>query len=164
VKTDEREIKRKLRIINYAALVKSLDLTDLFISQMEKFMIKKQSEFNVIVTLDRLETLLNEKGINPVTRVDHAAAAKLVGMELRPTQVLLFGNPKLGTPLMQRDQMVGLDLPMRVLAWEAEDGLTWLGYHSPSSIVDSFNLRNVADEIDMMTSALDALTEYAISG
>ena len=127
-------------------------------------MIKKKSEFNVGVTLDRLETLLNEKDIKPVARVDHAATAKSVVMELRPTQVLFFGNPKLGTPLMQRDQMAGLDLPMRVLAWEAEDGSTWLGYHSPSSIADSLNLRNVADEIDLMTSALDALTENAISG
>ncbi len=127
-------------------------------------MIKKKSEFNVDATLDRLEALLNEKGIKPVARVDHAAAAKLVGMELRPTQVLFYGNPKLGTPLMQRDQLAGLDLPMRVLAWEAEDGSTWLGYHLPSSIADSLNLRNVIDEIDLMTTALDALTENAISG
>ncbi len=122
---------------------------------------KKKSAFDVGTTLDRLVTLLNEKGIKPVARVDHAAAAKAVGMELRPTQVLFFGNPKLGTPLMQGDQIAGLDLPMRVLAWEAEDGSTWLGYHSPSSIADSLNLRNVTDEIDLMTTALDMLTENA---
>jgi uncharacterized protein (DUF302 family) len=125
-------------------------------------MIKKKSEFNVGVTLDRLESLLNEKGIKPVARVDHAAAAKSVGMELRPTQVLFFGNPKLGTPLMQRDQMAGLDLPMRILAWEAEDGSTWLGYHSPQSIVDGLNLQNATDISNLMTTALDAFTENAI--
>jgi uncharacterized protein (DUF302 family) len=125
-------------------------------------MIKKKSEFNVGVTLDRLESLLNEKGIKPVARVDHAAAAKSVGMELRPTQVLFFGNPKLGTPLMQRDQMAGLDLPMRILSWEAEDGSTWLGYHSPQSIVDGLNLQNATDISNLMTIALDAFTENAI--
>ena len=74
-------------------------------------MIKKKSQFDVSVTLDRLEASLTEKGIKPIARVDHASAAKSIGMELRPTQVLFFGNPKLGTPLMQCDQMVGLDLP-----------------------------------------------------
>jgi uncharacterized protein (DUF302 family) len=113
-------------------------------------------------TLDRLETILNEKGIKPVARVDHAAAAKSVDMELRPTQVLFFGNPKLGTQLMQSDQLAGLELPMRVLAWEAEDGSTWLGYHSPQTVVDSLNLQNVSDATNMMITAMEAFTEYAI--
>ncbi len=125
-------------------------------------MIKKKSRFDVGATLDRLETILKEKGIKPIARVDHAEAAKSVGMELRPTQVLFFGNPKLGTPLMQCNQIAGLDLPMRVLAWEAEDGSTWLGYHSPQSIVDGLNLQDVTDISNMMTTALDALTENAI--
>ena len=125
-------------------------------------MIKKKSRFDVGATLDRLETILKEKGIKPIARVDHAEAAKSVGMELRPTQVLFFGNPKLGTPLMQCNQIAGLDLPMRVLAWEAEDGSTWLGYHSPQSIVDGLNLQDVTDISNMMTTALDAFTENAI--
>ena len=125
-------------------------------------MITKKSDFDVSETLDRLETILNEKGIKPVARVDHAAAAKSVDMELRPTQVLFFGNPKLGTPLMQSDQSAGLELPMRVLAWEAEDGSTWLGYHSPQTIVDSLNLQNVSEATNLMISALDALTENAV--
>ena len=126
-------------------------------------MIKKQSQFNVGATLDRLEASLNEKGIKPVARVDHAAAAQSVGMSLRPTQVLFFGNPKLGTPLMQSDQRVGLDLPMRVLVWEAEDGTTWLGYHSPQSIVDNMGLSNVSDIANTMAAALDAMTDHAVT-
>ena len=125
-------------------------------------MIKKKSQFSVSITLDRLETILSEKGIKPIARVDHAAAAQSVDMELRPTQVLFFGNPKLGTPLMQSDQMAGLELPMRVLAWEADDGSTWLVYHSPQSIVDKLNINNVSDVTNMMITALDALTDYAI--
>ena len=125
-------------------------------------MITKKSQFDVNDTLDRLETILNEKGIKPVARVDHAAAAKAVDMELRPTQVLFFVNPKLGTQLMQSDQLAGLELPMRILAWEAEDGSTWLGYHSPQTIVDSLNLQNVSDATNMMITAIDALTENAV--
>ena len=125
-------------------------------------MITKKSQFDVSETLNRLETALNEKGIKPVARVDHAAAAKSVDMELRPTQVLFFGNPKLGTPLMQSDQSAGLDLPMRVLAWEDEDGSTWLGYNSPQAIVARLNLQDAADAADKMVNALDALTEFAI--
>lgn len=125
-------------------------------------MITKQSQFDVNDTLDRLETILNEKGIKPVARVDHAAAAESVDMKLRPTQVLFFGNPKLGTQLMRSDQSAGLELPMRVLAWEAEDGSTWLGYHSPQTIVDSLNLQNVSDATNMMITAMEAFTEYAI--
>jgi len=125
-------------------------------------LITRKSQFNVSDTLDRLETILNEKGIKPVVRVDHAAAAKSVDMELRPTQVLFFGNPKLGTQLMQSDQLAGLELPMRVLAWEAEDGSTWLGYHSPQTVVDSLNLQNVSDATNMMITAMEAFTEYAI--
>jgi uncharacterized protein (DUF302 family) len=125
-------------------------------------LITRKSQFNVSETLDRLESILNEKGIKPVARVDHAAAAKSVDMELRPTQVLFFGNPKIGTQLMQSDQRAGLELPMRVLAWEDEDGDTWLAYHSAQSIVDRLNLQDVSDATGMMMAALNALTGHAI--
>ena len=125
-------------------------------------MVTKKSKFNVSETLDRLEASLNEKGIKPVARVDHAAAAKSVDMELRPTQVLFFGNPKIGTQLMQSDQIAGLELPMRVLAWEDEDGDTWIAYHSAQSIIDRLNLQDVSEASGMMKAALDALTGYAI--
>lgn len=126
-------------------------------------MIRKQSQFDVGETLDRLEATIKAKGINPVARVDHAAAAKSVELELRPTQVLIFGNPKVGTALMQSDQRAGLELPMRVLAWEAEDGTTWLGYHAPQSIVDNLGMDNVAEVVNTMAAALDALTDQAVT-
>jgi uncharacterized protein (DUF302 family) len=125
-------------------------------------LITRKSQFDVSETLNRLETVLDEKGIKPLARVDHAAAARSVDMDLRPTQVLFFGNPKLGTPLMQNEQVAGLELPMRVLAWEDEAGDTWLGYHSPQSMVDRLNIQDVSDAADQMTNAMDALTEYAI--
>jgi uncharacterized protein (DUF302 family) len=125
-------------------------------------LISKQSQFAVNETLDRLVAALNEKGIKPMARVDHAAAASAVDLELRPTQVLLFGNPQLGTRLMQSDQTAGLDLPMRVVAWEDEDGVTWLGYHAPQEMVDRLGLQGVTEVVGKMTAVLDVLTEYAV--
>lgn len=91
----------------------------------------KQSKFPVKETVDRLATALKEKGINPTARVDHAAAAKAAGLELKPTEVLMFGNPKLGTPLMQADRRVAIDLPMKVLVWEDDAGKVWIAYTRP---------------------------------
>ena len=125
-------------------------------------MITRQSQFDVSTTLDRLEAALNEKGIKPLARVDHAAAARAVDLELRPTQVLFFGNPRLGTPLMQSDQTAGLDLPMRVIAWEDEKGTSWLGYHSPEAMFERLDLPDVTEVVGKISAVLDALTEYAI--
>ena len=125
-------------------------------------MITRQSQFDVSTTLDRLEAALSEKGIKPLARVDHAAAAGAVDLQLRPTQVLFFGNPRLGTPLMQSDQTAGLDLPMRVIVWEAEDGTTWLGYHSPQVMFERLELAGVSEVVAKMTAVLDVLTGYAI--
>lgn len=125
-------------------------------------MIKKRSDFDVGETLDRLVELLSTKGIKPVARVDHSAAAETVDLKLRPTQVLIFGNPALGTPLMQSNQEAGLDLPMRVLAWEDESGATWLGYHAPGEWLESLGMQNVSEIAEKMTAALDGLTTGAV--
>lgn len=113
--------------------------------------------------MDRLENLLKEKGIVVVARVDHAKAAKKVNMELRPTQVMFFGNPKLGTPLMQENQTAGLELPMRVLAWEDADGQTWVAYNAPQSIANTHELSESTEAVSMLTDALNNLTNHAIT-
>lgn len=89
---------------------------------------ERPSPYPVAETLDRLEALLNDKGVKVFARIDHAAEAKAVGLELRPMQLLIFGNPKAGTPLMQSAPSIGLDLPMKVLAWQDDQGevrVTW---------------------------------------
>jgi uncharacterized protein (DUF302 family) len=82
-------------------------------------------------TLDRLERLVKEKGMTVFTRVDHAAGAAKIGKTLRPTELLIFGNPQGGTPLMECAQSAGIDLPMKALAWQDESGQVWLGYNDP---------------------------------
>jgi uncharacterized protein (DUF302 family) len=82
-------------------------------------------------TMDRLVAAVTNRGMTILARIDHAAAAAGVGMELRSTEVVLFGNPRAGTPLMQAAQTIGIDLPLRALVWQDEKGATWLGYNDP---------------------------------
>ena len=87
-------------------------------------------------TMDRLEIVLKEKGMTIFTRVDHAAGAAKVGKQLRPTEVLIFGNPQGGTPFMECSQTVGIDLPQKALVWEDGSGRVWLGYNDPAYLAD----------------------------
>ena len=89
------------------------------------------SKHGVAESLDRLESILKAKGITVFARIDHGAEATKVGLTMRPTALLVFGNPKAGTPLMVASPSVALDLPLKVLAWEDEKGQVWLSYNSP---------------------------------
>jgi uncharacterized protein (DUF302 family) len=95
-------------------------------------LIAVKGSYGVKQTMDRLEVLLKEKGLTIFARVDHAAGAATVGKKLRPTEVLIFGNPQGGTPFMECSQTVGIDLPLKMLAWEDEAGQVWLGYNDPT--------------------------------
>jgi uncharacterized protein (DUF302 family) len=86
------------------------------------------SAHSVTETVERLKAVLAQKGIDVFAHIDHASGAKQVGLPLRPTQLLIFGNPKGGTPLMQAHQTIGLDLPLRALVWQDEEGKAWLTY------------------------------------
>lgn len=88
-----------------------------------------KSAHGVKETIDRLEAALKEKGVTVVARVDHADAAAKNGLTLRPTAVLIFGNPKAGTPMMQCAQTMGIDLPQKALVWQDEKGDVWLAYN-----------------------------------
>ncbi len=126
-------------------------------------MIKKTSPHSVSVTIDRLAAAVEGAGATVFARVDHAAGAAKVDMDLRPTQLLIFGNPKLGTPAMLDGQTAGLDLPLRVLAFEDADGAVHITYHAPASLAATHGLPADAKYIKMMTGALDKLTGKAVS-
>ena len=83
-------------------------------------------------TMDRLEGLVKKRGLNVFARIDHAAGAAKVGKSLRPTELLIFGNPQGGTPFMECSQSVGIDLPLKALVWQDEAGQVWLGYNDPA--------------------------------
>jgi len=124
-------------------------------------LIVKPSAYGVIETLDRLEDVLADKGITVLARIDHALGARRAGMELPATELLVFGNPKLGTPLMQSAPSVGIDLPMKALAWQDGDGKVWLAYNDPAYIVARHGIEDAAEVVKLMTGALDQLTDRA---
>ena len=91
-----------------------------------------RSNFGPQDTIDRLETAIKAKGMTVFARIDHAAGAAVVGLTLRPTEVVIFGNARGGTPLMQSVQTLGIDLPLKALVWQDTAGVTWLSYNDPA--------------------------------
>ena len=102
--------------------------------------ISQPISYPVTETIDRLTVVLQAKGITIFARIDQQAEAEKVGLRIRPTQLLLFGNPKAGTPLMVAEPTIALDLPLKVLAWEALDGDVWLSYNDPHYLQQRFSL------------------------
>lgn len=103
-------------------------------------LITKASVNSVADTLDKLATLINSKGMKVFARFNHAAEAFSVGLEMHPTEVLIFGDPKTGTPLMNRYQLLAIHLPLKALAWEDENGRVWLAYNSPLYLQKRYSL------------------------
>jgi uncharacterized protein (DUF302 family) len=116
------------------------------------------SRHSVDETLQRLETLLREKNIMVFARVDHSGEAAKVGLEMRPTKLLIFGNPKGGTPLMQAAPSVAIDLPMKALVWQDAEGKVWLTYNDPAYLEQR---HNVPAELLPNIAGVSALLEKA---
>jgi uncharacterized protein (DUF302 family) len=122
----------------------------------------KKSPHSVAVTLDRLSQALKARNVGIVARVDHAAAAEKVGQSLKPTQLLIFGDPKLGTPLMQTNRKIAIDLPMKVLAWEDDGGQVWLSYVKPETLKLEYGISGHDGVFQGMAQALERLTDEAL--
>jgi len=113
-------------------------------------------------TMDRLIAAVTSRGMTVLARIDHAAAAAKTGMELRPTEVVLFGNPRAGTPLMQSAQTMGIDLPLKALVWQDADGKTWLAYNDPNWLAKRHGaLVGTERSLGAMTDALAAVAKEA---
>jgi uncharacterized protein (DUF302 family) len=123
-----------------------------------------ESKLPVKETGDKLVKALEDKGIKVAARIDHAAGAKAAGLDLPPTEVILFGNPKLGTPLMQAQRTAGLDLPMKMLIWQDAKGKTQVGYLSPAQLKKRYAIKGNDEVLKTMTGALDAFAKAAIAG
>jgi uncharacterized protein (DUF302 family) len=114
-------------------------------------------------TMDRLAAEIKAKGLTIFARIDHAAGAAEVAMQLRPTELLIFGNARGGTPLMQANQLVGIDLPLKALVYEDAAGKVWLAYNSLSWIAQRHGLGDsVAPAIQALTKALEAFSAGAV--
>lgn len=120
-------------------------------------LIAVKSPHQVGDTLDRLEMLVTEKGMTVFARIDHAAGAAKVEKALRPTQLLIFGNPKGGTPFMVCAQTVAIDLPLKMLAWQDEGGQVWLAYNDPVFLAK----RHDAQNCPVVHKIAEVLAEFA---
>jgi uncharacterized protein (DUF302 family) len=123
-----------------------------------------RSSFGPNETMNRLEAEVKAKGMTVFARIDHAAGAAGVGLSMRPTEVLIFGNAKAGTPLMQSVQTMGIDLPLKALVWQDAAGTTWLSYNDPGWLAQRHGLgHEVEAAVSGMAAALATVAKAAIA-
>jgi uncharacterized protein (DUF302 family) len=118
------------------------------------------SRYSVPETLARLQSILKEKGVTVFALIDHSGEAAKVGLEMRPTQLLIFGSPKAGTPLMVAAPSVAIDLPLKALAWQDAEGKVWLSYNAPEYLQQRHGippdlLKNIAGPAALLQKAVE---------
>ena len=123
--------------------------------------ISVKSSHEVKATADRLESTLKQKGMTVFIRINHAAGAQKVGKKLRPTELIVFGNPKVGTPLMQCRQTTAIDLPQKALIWEDQEGTVWFSYNDPNYLVERHGIAGCAEVIQKIEKALSNFAKAA---
>ena len=119
------------------------------------------SAFNVEETADRMENILNEKGMTIFRRIKHSESANKVGIELRETELIIFGNPKVGSPLMKCQQSVAIDLPQKALIWEDDKAKVWISYNDPKYLKKRHNISGCEEVISKIEKALAGITKSA---
>ena len=124
-------------------------------------LISEKSAHDVKTTADRLEGLLKQKGMKVFIRINHAQGAQKIGKELRPTELIIFGNPKVGTPLMQCAQSVAIDLPQKALIWQDAQGQVWLSYNDPNYLVERHGIEGCGEVIKKVKGALGKFAKAA---
>ncbi len=142
-----------------------ITLTALLVSPLyaSEGMVKLKSAHSVNETADRLERTLLAKGMKVFQRIDHAAGAKAAGKSLRPTQLLIFGNPKVGTPLMLCSQSIAIDLPQKALIWEDASGAVWLAYNDPAFLKLRHGTKGCDEVLGKVSKALGNFANAATS-
>ena len=120
----------------------------------------KDSASDVGATANKLVAAVESAGATLFARVDHAAGAASIGAELAPMTMVMFGNPKLGTPILQNAPLAGLDLPIRVLIWD-DNGTTKIGYLDPADLKARYDVSGADKSFEMMAGALGKLTDAA---
>jgi len=124
-------------------------------------LVSLKSSHDVVITANRLESALKEKGVTVFARIDHAAGAQRVGQELKPTLLMVFGTPAMGTPLIQRSRSMGIDLPLKALIWEDNTGQVWFTYNAPDYLARRHGITEMAEAIQKMEQALSNFAQAA---
>lgn len=146
---------RKLLMV---ALLISLSTSPLFAADG---LVSIKSNYTTEQTADRLAGIFTNKGMTIFSRVKHSKSAALVGVELRPTELLIFGNPKVGSPLMKCSQSVAIDLPLKALVWQDDKSNVWISYNDPSYLTKRHDIKGCEKVLDTMTKALAGMTKAA---
>ena len=128
----------------------------------EDGLVTMTSPYDVSETGDRLETIIEEKGLTLFDRIDHSANAKDAELELEPTELLIFGNPKVGTPLMQCSITTAIDLPQKVLVYQDQNEQTQIVYNQPEYLKQRHNIKGCDEVLEKVTGALDAIASEAV--
>lgn len=126
-------------------------------------LVKYESNYSVKETADRFEELAKSKGLTLFARVDHQKNAQSVDLELRPTEVIIFGNPKVGTPLMQCAQNVAIDLPQKVLVSQDVNNKVWLSYNNPSYLMKRHDIEGCDAVINNISGVLSGLAKASVA-
>jgi len=137
-----------LILIGFTTLIQAADL------------IRKPSQNGVQATMDKLEAVVGKKGLTVFSRINHQANAEKAGLQMAAAQVLIFGNPKMGTAMMNQDIASGLDLPLRVLVYQDGSGKTWISYHNPQGMKKIYRLEGNA-AVDKAEKGLAKMTDAA---
>ena len=124
-------------------------------------LINVQSDFSVEETTNRLENILNKKGMTIFNQINHSDAAKKVGVALRETRLIIFGNPKVGSPLMQCQQSVAIDLPQKAIIWEDNQSKVWISYNDPRYLEKKHHIIGCDEVITKVEKALSGITKAA---
>ncbi|MEO1055056.1 MAG: DUF302 domain-containing protein [Bacteroidota bacterium] len=129
--------------------------------EMEGFIVTN-SESDVVSTTDKLESIIKEKGLKLFSRIDHSAGAANVDLALNPTTLLIFGNPQVGTKLMQCDQRMGIELPMKILIWSDDSGVTKVGFFDPTEYTKKYDLSDCQEVLNKVKAALNGIVNAAV--
>ena len=133
------------------------------IAHAQENMMAIKSPYSVDKTLDRFETAAKAKGLTIFTRIEHSKNIAGVGMKIRPTSLLIFGNPKIGAKIMGKNQTAGIDLPMKAIAWEDENKQVWLAYNRPYTVMQRHHISDLQELTVKMATTLKSLAAIAVS-
>lgn len=124
-------------------------------------LIKEKSNNDVLTTLDLIQKEIESKGLKIFAVIKHGDAAKANGLDLNPTNLIIFGNPQVGTKLMQCDQTMGLELPMKILVWENSQGEVFAGFNNPETYLEHYSLNDCAEVIAKVKGVMSSLIQSA---
>jgi uncharacterized protein (DUF302 family) len=151
----------KYGFVAFAILIVTLGSTASAWALTPTGLINVESAHSVAATADRLERILSEKGMRVFLRLNHAEGAQTAGVALRPTELVIFGNPKVGSPMMAQQQTVGIDLPQKMLIWQDASGKVWLTYNDPDYVAARHGLPKDLAALQNVKKALAAFAEAA---